>query len=797
MKERTLQPGIDARWNKIREAEMLDVTSRVMEFTLNPKSDVGLNQSHESDTPNASPMPSPTTPPASRRRLSNSQPMTPARSTSSLEVTGNTGDNTGSASLPDADTPPIYSDSESIIVQNNLHQDGFMSDNILPDPFYATLSLNSSPAKSQQIPDQPSDEGGLGGVVFSRKRSAKAASLPDSVTDSERGYGGFKSKDSSSSPSTPSSKHSHQRSFIPRPRPKSSLSQGQSQTDPSKIPLPRDSAPVLQADFSRFENDISPFSGDDKENLVPRMLKRTHGSPDMFSLATPSQSSLFIRDPDSQDQNDLEKLSTVAMSGSPCDLTGLPSDLGKVSATGSPGELGGARLVQPPPRTRGISTDDNHAVDDSNKPRLIFSAGRFYISAPSNTEPATYQASITVSVPLQVGKPGWWELIVPGLPRLAPGDHGYVYFQTPRGQGLQFSTTQFKRHSIVEGCLMAQMLISSRLTLPLRSCKANFFGYLKDFEVVVQAIQGEVQTADNNDASFRLVRYHATCSINLLLWDFWARECGFNVYIHGGPNGRFFCGAENGDFRKIHLETTGLEAGVTKLEVMGRRSCLESFTITWEMNLAKESPRLTPWISASPRALDDELQNDDAQMEALDQLEAVQVEARCQEPYHAYRLPLRQSTPSPRSLSSSRSFWKKQRSDITIATICFLFSGLSLYINWPILKTFSVEKQVPEIWYRENDPATVHPVQPQLEVIPKDDGFDMGAWLEEFVTKPALEGSDVAWNEMREKISVPEGWDENVNVNVNENENESDTRKLTLRDRVDYFLGWGGPIEAL
>ncbi|CAI7566648.1 unnamed protein product [Penicillium manginii] len=772
------------------------------------------------------------------------------------------------SSLPDAESASVVSNSESIVVQENLHQDGFLGDDILVDPFCDGLELDSSPflnmpkdegrelnqdqADSDQLsstfesPDQKSG-GPLFGTFLSRKRSAKAASLPDSVTDSERGYSRGKKLEGAhgppSIPSTPSpAKHSqttssnnsesHQRSLIPRPR--SRLSHGQSRSESSKDSMPPSlppslqrgkSTPIIEADFRRFENDISPLfkgskpkkKGTEKDiGLDRRVLKHKDGSPIVClstrSPVTPSKSNHKAHDAEARTQSDLEKLSTVANIGSPCDFTGLPGDsdiADNASFSVSPGQSGAAVLVQPLP----IWITDNNSTDESERepePRLTFTAGKFYIVTPSGMEPAAYMVKITLSVPLQDGRPGWRELLVPGLPRLPPDEYGYVYFIIPQELSLEFRTSHLKRYKIIEGCLMGQMLISSRLVLPLRPCLANFFGYLKDFNVSQEIVQDIL--SDNE--SIRLVRYHAICSINLIQTDFWAEKCGIWLYIHGGPQGEFFCSLQKPGFQDIHLQHHGNDnaIGVSRVEIMAGRSNLDKFAITWVVKIAKGSPIRMPRIKSSEHA------EADIEVELLEQAtdtqdpECARVEAIYKGSSMEFLIPPETKVEIPSITLTNKPrhrWWRYLEYCLRIYYVLFLlffcWTRYQMGVPFPFLGT-----PISEISCAQGDPnhpnvlhvcSGIEPESKSLADAIAEAGAKPGAYelhCEVGENPPgvhhcsfALFADEAGVDEAQVLVDMSKEC-----VSETASENESDIRLVArpLRDKIDYFLGWRGPV---
>lgn len=741
-------------------------------FTLSPKIESSDGSTPKASAASAAPTESPI-PTLSPPSASKSKPVTPKKKSSNREVSRS------ASSLPDAETPSTYSDSESIIVFNNLHQDGFMGENILPDPFCADLSLNASPAQSQKQSQDQSERKNDGELprtpLLPRKRSAKAASLPDSVTDSERWYGDFRTVESPLSPSTPSTKASQscQRSLIPRPRPKSLTLEDKSRSAPSKVSLLRGPAPATETDFLRFENDSPPLFRDrSKENMVRRAVRRRQIGPDMIpSLVTPSK---FSGPQDGQNQADMEKLSTVAVIGSPCDLSGLPAESGITSPADSPA---GSREAIPVQSSHDC-TDTELVMGDDTKPRLYFTAGKFYMSASSNVDASTYQARITLSVPLQEGRPGWYELAVPGLPRLAPQEHGYVFFFVPPGHGMGFRTLHLRRYSLVEGCLMGQMLISNRLIIPLRLCDLNFFGYLKDFNII-QAIRADiVQTQENETGeTFRLVKYRATCSVQLVQADFWAERCGFQIYVHGGPDDEFFCHLQKESFQEIHLQTSNERIGVTKVEVLCGRSNLERFALTWEVKLAKDSPIWMPRIRAGcsyelEDELEDELRGEVIMRKGRDQLASPSSEVENTGSTVNYGPSENTAQPTqqpPRQYDEQQGHCKScAKLCLGILLVVFIFR-----LYWRVLGSLCLEKQVPAAWCGESDYAVC---KVKVKIIPQQEEI------------PAQSEIEYVQLEVSEEL---------VTNGSKDGENGSGNGYVPLRDRLDYLLGWGGPVGEL
>ncbi|KAJ5504371.1 hypothetical protein N7463_007245 [Penicillium fimorum] len=229
---------------------------------------------------------------------------------------------------------------------------------------------------------------------------------------------------------------------------------------------------------------------------------------------------------------------------------------------------------------------------------------RNYDTLSTRTPPivynTTYQIAISFKVRLHKGKSrDWWELVVSGLPRLAQFESCYLYFRTPPGQGMEFMTSCFKRHTLVESCLMAQFDGGKSLVVPFRKCNAQFYGPLKDHKVNT-AIQAEVEEAD---PSSYMIKYNAVCSIDLVNHDFWAEKCQFDLVVHGGPEGEF---KANFEAQKPLINAIRLQPalapdvdgiGLSRINIISTPQALDMFTVSWEVKLPRGMAYTwLPWI---------------------------------------------------------------------------------------------------------------------------------------------------------------------------------------------------------
>lgn len=633
-----------------------------------------------------------------------------------------------------------------------------------PDAFYATFYRDGSSSEIlSEVGSSPSNP---------RKRSAKAASLPDSVTDSERSYGGEKLKSKSrvlekgrQSPvsSNPSnSKHTRTRSLIPRPM----SATKHVRPDPTKIPLPSDFVPVLDVEFRRFENSVSPASPaspvesraennhveheNDTEALSGELL-----TPRASIAARPGLDGSHDDVGRSLRGQDVERVSSVASAGSPCDTTFMSDSVDASFGVG-------ICLVQPPTPLRTF-----------NRPRLVLVGEEFQVQASSDIDPAWYKASVTLVLRLQPGRPrGWFELVVPGLPRLAKNDHGYVYLRLPDDQGIEYRTSSFKRYEVVEGCLIAQFLpIQSKLTIPLRPCDAHFYGFLRDFKVI-QTIRTQTM-ADKQDSAFCMVEYTAVCSLDLIQRDFCAEQCGFYIYIHGGPAGEFSChlDAPKTDFHTIQLDSDPeSDPGTTQLQVICIPLNLDMFVITWVVRVPRaEVISWMPRITALP---DGSRMEEDLQKRFLyaeeDELEVVRGEVKSR-------------FVAPKRLNEGLGF-----------TACLMRVVWWVFLLFPFFYPVGFYDKVlgDEVSQKIQNVLCVS----FLLCAPKSSG-------ETLVVHHTEETEAIVEDPKTPDIPAPMEDTELVSVSVPDvvdvqPQDRVRPTSTSLRDRVDYFLGWKGPLAV-
>lgn len=548
------------------------------------------------------------------------------------------------------------------------------------------------------------------------------------------------------------SDHSKRPSLIPRPV--SAL--GHSKSEPAKIPLPPNSAPVLDADYKRLD-EAFPITPRVKTGVKKLSSSELSSPRSARSILSPELSGLL-------NLEGLSKLSTVVTRGSPCDISALTSE------TSSSSDVNDENF--PPDGVAVVQQSGSSLLPGpGNSPRLVLANGVFSIRCPVGTEPGSYDVSITLLLNLQKGRPrDWWELVIPGLPRLSSNDHGYVYFRTPSDHGIEVRTTHFKRHTLIDSCLMAQFLIPSKIVIPFRPCDAEFYGFLRDFKVT-QVIHADMESDGESDVC--LVKYNAVCSIDLIQRDFWAKQCGFFLYAYGGPQGEFTCHLQQSQEKlpTIHLDADpDTPIGVSEVQVICAPASLALFVVAWDVRLPRKSAHA--WMPRVKASLDSgsaeiNLQAEFEEAQASKACEVVRAEAAVSSPLERER-EWEQST--QRSTSRRRFSWFR--------VLWEIFSCLSqIIVVISLLRLYAERGRLHE----ENNALvgllqhTVQAALNQSEVM-----MDQPTASVPFEVTVPFASQTEAPAPMQTVVSTP----------------VSLPTPLPLRDRIDYFLGWRGPVQG-
>ncbi|KAJ5449133.1 hypothetical protein N7445_003954 [Penicillium cf. griseofulvum] len=493
------------------------------------------------------------------------------------------------------------SDSGSVLVHDGSRDDDPISRHTVDILEMCTQVDRSDNPTSSYLHKSQSQVNSLGSPNSNpRKRSAKAASLPDSIPPDDD-YQGTRHKLMMTKIDPfgpePALQHTTTTTDIVSSSPIRRLYVSQDQTSgvyenipPQDIHLPQESAPTLLPDSLVASEHLS-LNGKGTTIDVGNVPDET---PLWHNANTPSKIDLNCTEPLTEANllhRNYDTLSTRVCIGSLSDTEDSDKEnedlLISLDSLGSPSFSGRDEL--PLPRT---------PAELANEPKLVLDNDIIYLQAPPSFYPATYQIAISLKVRLQKGKSrDWWELVVSGLPRLTQFESCYLYFRTPPGQGMEFMTSSFKRHTLVESCLMAQFDGGKSLVIPFRKCNAEFYGPLKDHKVNA-VIRAEMEEAG---PSSYLIKYNAVCSIDLINHNFWAEKCTFHLIVHGGLEGEF---EANFEAQKPLINAICLppvpdvdRIGLSRIDVISIPQALDMFTVSWEVKLPRgKALTWLPWI---------------------------------------------------------------------------------------------------------------------------------------------------------------------------------------------------------
>ncbi|KAJ5375057.1 hypothetical protein N7517_007063 [Penicillium concentricum] len=490
---------------------------------------------------------------------------------------------------------PSISPSGSVVVHDGSRDNDPVSRRVVDISAQFDSSDSSTSSNSRKSQSQVDSLGSLNSPN-PRKRSAKAASLPDSIPPDDD-YQGTRHKLTVTKIDLPglepvsqdTSTTTNIISSSPCPIRRLSASLEETSVTNENIP-PQASAPNLVPDSQVTSEHLSLNSKKvtvDVENEIPLCYNReTRSEIDLANTEPLTEANLRVRNYDT--------LSTRVCNGSLSETEDSNKEkedlLLSLESIGSPSFFSGHHEL-PLPRT---------SAEIANKPELVLDNDILYLQTPPSIYSATYQIAIYLKVRLQKGKSrDWWELVVSGLPRLVQFESYYLYFRTPPGQGMEFMTSSFKRHTLVESCLMAQFDGGKSLVVPFRKCNAQFYGPLKDHKVNT-VIQSEVEEVD---PSSYMIKYNAVCSIDLVNHNFWAEKCQFDLVVHGGPEGEF---EANFEAQKPLINTIRLQPalapdldgiGLSRINITSIPQALDMFTVSWEVKLPRgKAYTWLPWI---------------------------------------------------------------------------------------------------------------------------------------------------------------------------------------------------------
>ncbi|RDW81111.1 uncharacterized protein DSM5745_04668 [Aspergillus mulundensis] len=476
----------------------------------------------------------------------------------------------------------------------------------------------------------------------------------------------------------------------------------------------------------------------------------------------------------------------------------------------------------------------------SNEPEVDIVNGLVILRNSERVHPATFKVTITAALSIRKPKDHEWsDLVIPGIPRTRGDRIGVLLFLMPARHGLEIRTTNVNRATIVENCLIAEFANTGNLVIPLRRCSRKSCGEISDFtveqEIISHNIVSTAAASGQSEQSFIQMRCHAACSIKLSNRCLWSETCIVPLHVDGGPSGFFYCDvtSQKGDMKTICINARkGTKIGVSRIRVICSLKDIDKIYLRWALEFpgrraAYWSPRIYPASSTShqlnqhtlryellevlnePTYLssgveatqvtcdnDDEIarRNEDFGLVSDDSSEESESDPSQQGPLAG----LSHIGQSIRSQLSPDLGYSLKQLLIGLLCLAFLRSGFFALSNLSLgdsLSWMQTSRQIPE---QTKQISLVYP----WETLSEDEGEDAS----DQDPSPDLNTLDmdnlVASDEHIEEAEVlvnDEEQDEQRFEVETEAEAEAEAEEHTktlvsFRDRVDYWLGWTGPV---
>ncbi|KAL4733415.1 hypothetical protein BDV11DRAFT_213877 [Aspergillus similis] len=474
---------------------------------------------------------------------------------------------------------------------------------------------------------------------------------------------------------------------------------------------------------------------------------------------------------------------------------------------------------------------DVEQPEPSDQPEVEAINGLLILKNSERVLPATFKVTITAARSIfYPNEQGWSDLEIPGIPRTKGGRIGVLLFLMPAHHGLEIRTTDVNRATIVEDCLVAEFVSTGNLVIPLRRCSREFCGEVGDFtvdqEIISQSIVGAAATAGRSEQPVIQMRCHAACSVRLYNRCFWSKRCIISLCVDGGPSGFFYCDLTSQQQRvtkNICITARGTKIGVSRIRVICSPKDIDRLYLRWMIEFpgrraAYWTPRIYPALSTSHELSQHslrykllEVMNDPSYL--YSRVDATEVDCDSSEIAQKYRdFELASDDVSEAgsilsqpvaASSASRSRWTAEMQDglspshflkrILVGVLCLAVLRFT-YVKLPdrSFRTHPSSMRHVEVLEQTKQAPFFHSLEAQFK--------DHQEGLRNLDSKPdssALDGDrHAAILADGEEAKMPVNDGEQVVQSV-EMEGEVEERakpSVSLRDRIDYWLGWTGPV---
>ncbi|KAL4983101.1 hypothetical protein BDW68DRAFT_194705 [Aspergillus falconensis] len=448
-------------------------------------------------------------------------------------------------------------------------------------------------------------------------------------------------------------------------------------------------------------------------------------------------------------------------------------------------------------------------LEPCDQPEVEVTNGLLILRNSERVLPGKFKVTITAArFIFYPNEQGWSNLEIPGIPRTGNGKIGVLLFLMPAHHGLEIRTTDVNRATIVEDCLVAEFINAGNLVIPLRRCSRESCGEVGDFtvdqEIISQSIVRAAATAGQSGQSIIQMRCHAVCSVRLYNRCFWSKRCIIPLYVDGGPSGFFYCDltSQQQAIKTICVTArAGTKIGVSRIRVVCSPKDIDRLYLRWAIEFpgrraAYWAPRIYSALLTSHESSQHTLRYD--LLEVLNDpsylysgIEATEVDCDSSEIARRYRdFELASddvsedagSIPSEPAAASSVS-WPRQtaktqgglNSNHLKRTLVGVLCLALLRFRTPA-SSMQAPLEVPEQTKQISlEGVGDHDSSTHLNSLAEDRHAAIGADGEE---------AEIPLNDGEQNVQSL-----NVEVGV-----ERPGPLVSLRDRIDYWLGWTGPV---
>ncbi|KAL4803628.1 hypothetical protein BDV18DRAFT_162646 [Aspergillus unguis] len=520
------------------------------------------------------------------------------------------------------------------------------------------------------------------------------------------------------------------------------------------------------------------------------------------------------------DASNVDNPRNRSLSPSPSRSKGVQSNSGRVvidsnsPRNGSLLESGDSRESCFGESSRHSKRNNVHQPDPFDEPRVEIIDGLVVLKNTERIRPATYKVSITaVMFIMYPSTSGWSDLELPGLPKTGGGKIGIILFLMPADHGLEIRTTSLNRASIVENCLVAEFANSGNLVIPLRRCERESCGEISDFTVDQEIVcLNKVKPGNCDDGGDFDIEMdcHAVCFIRLYNRLFWSERCIIPLFVDGGPEGVFHCNVTSRaeQTKKIVIQAKdGTKMGVSRVHVTCSPKDMCRLYVRWSMKFSGSKaaywlPRIYSAYSTSHELSKHNLRQ--ALLEVLNDpsykcagAEATQIETgNASKPTQRFDESVSDLSDDPEDipLESSEAFPTLSRIGQVVNHVMrfgedagHILKPVLIGLLWLVFLRvgFSIASRI------GHSSLFQTPVQKseQTSQLPP-----FQTWNKLLGNSQSDDQSNLNILELIDEYDAIEVVEEEIELRVEEADDMHARTTVTFRDRIDYWLGWTGPV---